>query len=253
MAEPAKYLFDRNLAPGAAVQEPPEVRIERQLRQEFERELAAVRQSEYERGQKDGMTAALESLEAKMDEAVGQLVDSTAQITASLDKECSAIRSEAIMVALAASERLASDLIRNEPIKLLESLFSQCLEHLGDAPHIAIRVSDEFAERLQEKVTAIAERRGFAGKIIVLGDPETQSGDCRIEWADGGISRDFESLRANVAAVIKRHLATRRNGAAEPETPAEPEKREIPVMPPVVLDPPTGSEMPQPNDTGEIS
>lgn len=253
MAETAKYLFDRNLEETATITEPPDVLIKRQLRQVFERELAAARQSEYERGRSDGSVAALESLEAKTDAAVGQLVDRAAQILAGLDKECSVIRSDGVKVALAASELLADDLIRSQPIKLLESLFSQCLEYLSDAPHIAIRVSDAFAERLQKKVAAIAEQRGFTGKIIVLGDPETQTGDCRIEWADGGISRDLESLRENAKEIVSRHLATHRTGEAEPEVPANPGRVEPPVMPPVIPGPLPGTKTTQPNDAGEIS
>lgn len=245
MAETAKFLFDRNLeAPAAAAET-----IERELRQEFERELAMVRQEEYERGQAD----ALESLEAKIDEAVGQLLDRSAQILSGLEKECSIIRCEAVKVALAASERLAGELIHREPVKLLESLFSQCLEHLNDAPHIAIRVHDAFAERLQKKVTATAEQRGFAGKIIVLGDPETQTGDCRIEWADGGISRDFEDLRASVTEIVRRYLSTRQNGAAEPGTPAETGNDPIPAKIPDSQGVLIGTKPTHPNNAGEIS
>lgn len=243
MAETAKYLFDRNLeAPAAAAQS-----LERQLRQEFEQELATARQKEYERGQTD----ALQSLEAKIDEAVGQLVDSAAQILVNLEKECSIVRGEAVKVALAASERLAGELIHREPVKLLESLFSQCLEHLNDAPHIAIRVSDACAERLQKKVTATAEQRGFAGKIIVLGDPETQTGDCRIEWADGGISRDFEHLRASIAGIVQRYLATRQNGAAEPETSAEAGDDPAPATTPDEHSMRIAAQPTQPNNAGE--
>lgn len=245
MAEPAKFLFDRNLeAPAAAAET-----LERQLRQEFEQELAIARRQEYERGQTD----ALESLDAKMDEAVGQLVNRSAQILLDLEKECNIIRSEAVKVALAASESLAGELIHREPVKLLESLFSQCLEHLNDAPHIAIRVSDAFAERLQKKVVATAEQQGFPGKIIVLGDPETRTGDCRIEWADGGISRDFEQLRASVAEIVSRYLATRQNGAAEPGASAEPGNDPTPAKIPDSQDMLAGTEPTQPNNAGEIS
>ncbi|MDH3580695.1 MAG: FliH/SctL family protein [Hyphomicrobiales bacterium] len=249
MAETAKFLFDRNLeAPAAAAQT-----LERELRQEFEKELAIARAQEYERGRAD----ALASLEAKIDQAVGQLVDISAEILTGLDKECSAIRGEAVKVALAASERLAGDLIHREPIKLLEALFAQCLEHLNDAPHIAIRVNDAFAEPLQQKVAATTEQRGFAGKIIVLGDPETQTGDCRIEWADGGISRNFEQLRASVAEIVGRYLSTRQNGAGEPEIPPKPANNPAPADDPALAKQPDALAVPlapqptQPNNAGE--
>ena len=32
--------------------------------------------------------------------------------------------------------------------------------------------------------------RGFEGRLVVLAEPEIAPGDCRIEWADGGVVRD---------------------------------------------------------------
>ena len=235
MAQPAKYLFDRNLDTAAVRAEPLKVTLERELRRGFEEELARERRSEYERGRQDGERAARESIEAATGAAVEQLVASADGILSRLAEESAAIRADAFKVAVAASEVLAGELIRRQPTALLESLFSQCLEHLGDAPHVALRVNDALADSLQAKVATIAEQRGFKGRIIVLGDPETRCGDCRIEWADGGIVRDFERLRLSVADIVNRHLHADRpasqasradtppNGAATP--PARPVSR----------------------------
>ncbi len=208
MGEAVKYLFDRNFEAPAPDAEPPEIVIERELRSQFEQELAAARASEYERGRNDGSHEARQSLEATTDQAVAQLVQQAGSILDRLDDECRSTRSEAIQVALTAAERLAGELIQREPTALLESLFSKCLEYLGEAPHIAIRVNDALAERLQDKIQETAARQGFPGKVIVLGDPETQTGDCRIEWADGGVTRDFEKLKLNVNEIVRRHLAS---------------------------------------------
>jgi len=202
MAEAAKYMFDRDLEAPVTIAEPPEVIVERQLRAEFEQQLEEAR----DQGRREGEEEARKSLEAKADAALEQLVIKAESILGHLQDECRIIRSEAMQTALAASRCLAGELIEREPMALLEALFRECLEHLGQAPHIAVRVHDSLAERFQEKSAAIAEQHGFRGKIIVLGDPETRSGDCRIEWADGGIARDFESLNAAVVKIVNHHL-----------------------------------------------
>lgn len=231
MRQPAKYLFDRQLDATAAPSEPPELVAERRLRTEFERELAEARKAEYDRGRAEGVRTALQSLEAQTREAAGQLVENAAALLEGLESECRAIRAEAVRIALMASERFAGELVRRDPTALLEAMFARCLENLATAPHVAIRVNDALAEPLQKKVSAIAAERGFSGKVIVLGDPETDRGDCRIEWADGGIARDFDSLRRHIAGIVQRHLeashssraacagAPKANGAA-PASPA---------------------------------
>ena len=215
MAQSAKYLFDRNFEQPVVAADPPEVVVERELRAEFEAQIARVRDEEYQRGRADGEREALQSLDAQTSERAAALVDQSQQILEHIESECDAIRADAIRIAAAAADRLAGELVRREPATLLEGLFAQCLEHLGDAPHIAIRVDTAVAERLQEKVNAVATERGFAGKIIVLGDPETPHGDCRIEWADGGLTRDFDSLRGKVNEIVERHLAGHGNPPAQ--------------------------------------
>lgn len=224
MAQAAKFLFDRNFETPANDAEPPEVLRERELRRQFDIELHAAREAEYQRGLAEGREQAAQSREAGTQKAVTQLAASAKNILQKLDNECAAIRSEAVQIAVAAANCLAAELVRNQPTALLEALFSECLEHLSDAPHVAVRVHDSIAGQLQEKLNAAADAKGFTGRIIVLGDPETAKGDCRIEWADGGISRNFESLRLSISEIVARHLAAKGNhagnGTAKPAAPA---------------------------------
>ena len=60
---------------------------------------------------------------------------------------------------------------------------------------------------------AIAEERmkvsGFAGRLIVLGDPEIRMGDGRLEWADGGLVRDINAISSEINTRISAYLAAR--------------------------------------------
>lgn len=207
MAVAQKYLFDRNFEAPEPEAEPPEAVLERNLRQEFEQTIADTKASAYEQGRADGAMEALESIEARTEKAAGEVVEGISTLLRRLNTECASIRAEAIRVAVAAAERLAGELIAREPTTLLESLFAECLEEFADAPHIAVRVNDALSEDLQERFARIARERGITGQIIVIGDPETARSDCRIEWADGGVSRNFESLRLGVTEIVERYLA----------------------------------------------
>ena len=59
-----------------------------------------------------------------------------------------------------------------------------------------------------------ARERGFEGRIVVLGEPDMNAHDVRIEWADGGIVRDQARIEAAAAEI----LASARAGRASTRT-----------------------------------
>ena len=67
---------------------------------------------------------------------------------------------------------------------------------------------------LRERLQGIAEGRGFEGKLIVLAEAAIAPGDCRLEWADGGLARDRAQLEAAITDAVDRYLAVRRQTAA---------------------------------------
>ena len=58
----------------------------------------------------------------------------------------------------------------------------------------------------------LAHENGFAGRLVVLGDPVIAPGDGRIEWADGGFSIETERMtqlvRQAVLDVFPAHSST---------------------------------------------
>ena len=43
----------------------------------------------------------------------------------------------------------------------------------------------------------------------MLGEPDIADGDCRIEWADGGMTRDRAAAEALIAETVDRFVAAR--------------------------------------------
>ena len=88
-----------------------------------------------------------------------------------------------------------------------------CFAPLRAAPHLVIRLSDVDAEPIQNELKRLVSERGFEGRLVVLGEPGMARGDCRIEWADGGIVLNHAAIVADIEAAIARHLPA--------ETPAD--------------------------------
>lgn len=206
MAEAARYLFDRTFETPTRRKQSEGSVAARQQQEEWERKMAEACCTAYEEGRAEGEEAARKSLEAQTHALVGELLQNVDNTLKAAKGEIDSIRCEAIKIGSLTANVLADQLIERSPALNLESVFTEALEHMGDAPHIAVTVNDGLVDDMQKLVSAVAAERGFTGNIVVLGDPETIRGDCNLQWADGGITVDLEQKRAAVMRIVRRHL-----------------------------------------------
>jgi len=228
MAEAARYMFDRKFDGPVKGGEPKKAVAARKMQEEWERKMAEACCKAYEEGRSDGEAEALKSIEEATRAETSVLLDGAKKLLGDVEQECDHIRQRAIELATITANLLAEELIARMPSINLEVLFTDALEHMGDAPHIALTVNDALAESVQTSVKSIAAERGFTGKIVVLGDPETKKGDCALQWADGGVSLDFEKTRSRISRLVQRHLdrlisqPSEASQAQEPDAPPRP-------------------------------
>lgn len=204
MAEAVRYLFDRTFEVAAK----GDGGVPRKIQEEWESKMAEACCTAFEEGRAEGEAEARKGIELETRDQVGALLKCAEQLLNNVKLECDSIRREAIELAGTTATLLAGEMIERMPSAYLETLFAEALEHAGDAPHIALTVNDALVDTIQKTITLIAAERGYTGKIIVLGDPETRTGDCCLQWADGGISVNFEKTRNAIARIVQRHLDT---------------------------------------------
>jgi flagellar assembly protein FliH len=123
------------------------------------------------------------------------------------------LEAEAVEVAVAVARKLAPALIAREPFAEVAALASECFRQLVAAPHVVVRVNDALYAATREKLEEIVRASGFDGRLVVLAETDIAPGDCRIEWADGGINRDRAASEAAIAEVVTRYVVARRNVA----------------------------------------
>ena len=73
-----------------------------------------------------------------------------------------------------------------------------------------VRVNGALYGDAKEKLEEIARMRGFEGRLVVMAEADVAPGDCRIEWADGGLKRDRETTDAAITEAVGRYIASRR-------------------------------------------
>ena len=217
MAEPAKYIFDRSFEASAGRHKTLEALVEQRLRADFERQLDEARQTARAEGQADGERAALQSIDGQLAETVAALTGRLEALSQEMQSHCTRCHEHAVELAATAAGKLAGELVARAPLGLLETFFANCLEPITDAPHIVIRINDGLVEAAEARFAALAQSHGLTGNLALHGDPELAMGDCRIEWADGGIARNAAELGDALERKIEAYLETVRAGAPHPE------------------------------------
>jgi flagellar assembly protein FliH len=206
MGARAKFLFDVDFAAGS--QREPTITLAEHATKLAEAEEAA-RARGYAQGERDAqveisrrIASTLESIATGIEAAAGALKAIEAKL------EC-----EAVEVAVAVARKLAPNLIEREPFAEITALASGCFRELVAAPHIVVRVNEGLYAAAREKIEDIARAHAFGGRLVALGEPDIAAGDCRIEWADGGVRRDAGATDRAIGEAVARYISARRDFA----------------------------------------
>jgi len=208
MGAAPKFLFDVDFGPAAEVKSPAVPAVEHAAA------LAAAEARGYQAGMNAAEAQARTEAERRLALAFERISAGVEQLRASLRRVEDKFEAEAVEVALAVGRKLAADLIAQEPFAEITALADQCFREMISAPHIVVRVNAELYSDAKQRLEEIARARGFEGRLVVMSEPDIAAGDCRIEWADGGLKRDRAATEAAIAEAVGRYIAARRDAAA---------------------------------------
>ena len=200
MNAPAKFLFEDDFAANAKPAKPMV--------------SLAAHQSALARAEEDGFRRGAAAAETQIAGRTAAACERIAQTLAGLTQGLGGIEArleaESVEVAFAVARKLAPELIAMEPFKEVATLAASCFRQLVAAPHVVVRVAEAIYESTHQRLEEIARMHGFDGRLVVLAEPGMALGDCRIEWADGGLSRDRAGTEAVIGEAVARYVAARR-------------------------------------------
>ncbi len=210
MTAPGRFMFDVDFGPAAKDAAPTISTAQHE---------AAIAEAEA-RGYRNGMNAAeaqaRTEAERRLASAFERIATGLEQLRTSLKAVEDRFEAEAVEVALAVGRKLATELIAREPFAEIAALADQCFRELLAAPHLVVRVNGALYRDAKDKLEEMARARGFDGRLVVMAEADIAPGDCRIEWADGGLKRDRAATEAAIAESVGRYIASRRGGAMMP-------------------------------------
>jgi flagellar assembly protein FliH len=209
MGAPAKFLFDLDFAPQSATKE----------RAATSAEIAAQIADAEARAYREGFDAAQREAKAESDRraalALEEIGISLKGVAGRFSEIEARMETEAVDVALAVARKLCKELVAAEPLTEIMALVQDCFRHLTSTPHLVVRINDALYEKAREGIDQLAKRSGFEGRLVILAEPGIATGDCKIEWADGGVTLDRGTIEAKINELVGRYLTTR-NPAQDP-------------------------------------
>ncbi len=207
MAAPAKFLFDTDFSA------PDRSRERAATAAEVAQKVAAAEARAY----RDGFDAGQREAKAESDrrgalalEEIKIAMQAIASRYAGIETR---METEAVDVAVAVARKLCSALIAAEPLGEITGLVADCFSHLVATPHLVVRINDQLYDAAHPRIEHLAKASGFQGRLVVLAEPEIATGDCRIEWADGGVVLERAAIEAKIEELVGRYVASRKGGA----------------------------------------
>lgn len=201
MSAPAKFMFDIDFgAPKPA---------NTVLLAEHEAKVVEAETRGYRKGFAAGQQEAASESARRLAIAMEGIAHSLSILTRGLSGVELRVEAEAVEVAVATGRKLAEALIAREPFAEVEALAKSCFRELVNTPHVVVRVNDALYSDVQAKLANIARETGFDGRLLVLAEPDIAVGDCRIEWADGGMTRDRAAADALISDTVQRFVEGR--------------------------------------------
>jgi flagellar assembly protein FliH len=206
MAQPAKFMFDMDFAaPDKAREKPPTAA-------EIAQKVASAEAKAY----RDGFDAAQREAKVESDrraalalEEIGIAIKGIASRFTGIETR---METEAVDVAVAVARKLCSELVAAEPLGEITGLVKDCFSHLVSTPHLVVRINDELYEGARERIEQLSKQSGFEGRLVILAEPQVPTGDCKIEWADGGVVLERAAIEAKINELVGRYMASRGQG-----------------------------------------
>ena len=203
MAAPAKFLFDVDFAA------PDKARAPVVTPAEIAEKIANAEAHAY----RAGFDAAQREAKAESDRRAALALEEIGVAISSISSRFSAIETrmetEAVDVAVSVARKLCNELIATEPLTEVMALVHDCFKHLVATPHIVVRINDQLYDEARERIEKLARQSGFPGKLVILAEPEIAGGDCKIEWADGGVLLERAAIETKINELVGRYMASR--------------------------------------------
>ena len=199
-------------------------------------ELENARSSAYQQGRQDGMADALNGIEKQISLSLDDILNRLPAVFDEQKRYAQSLQDDALKLCQAIMHKLAPALIQSREAVEVEYVVREAFGFLTNQPKVIIRVPEAVEPHLRDKTDLMASRVGYEGEVVLVGDPELDTTDCRISWFAGAVESSRADTWADIDSIVNRALSN-----------------DMPPADTITDAPEHVVETPQPNDTEATS
>lgn len=185
-----------------------------------EDELKAAERDGYQKGFLDGVTEGknqAENEQARIDVQLTEMVATFAGHYAplfALYRDMLRLQAAQLpQIAYTVAKKVAGDALEKNGQAFIEQICTRCVSTMMHEPKLIITVHESLQKTLENKIQQAARTLQMGGEITVVGDATIAPANCRIDWKNGAMVRDTESLWQQVEQVVASMVASGQNEA----------------------------------------
>ncbi len=171
-----------------------------------EDDLARAHAEGLAEGRKKAAAEAADSVERRLAEAIDSLDGRLSELFAHRQDADNRAAGEATLVATAIARKMVPEFYRRNAAGEIEHAVTTVLDQMLEPSTLTVRTNELLRDEVSERITALTQQRGFAGRVTVTADPNLPEGDCRVEWAGGGAELNAAAKWREIDAIIERNL-----------------------------------------------
>jgi flagellar assembly protein FliH len=195
---PRKFMFDRSFDDATVVHRAQE-RKPVLMKPE---QIDALRKEGFDAGFDAGKQADKDEQMVRLSLLMTLIEENITAVVARLDQMAREQEVNARHLVLAIAKKLLPTFTAQNGMQEIEALLAETLREMVREPRLVVRVHEGQFDIINERIQAIAVQRAYPGKVIVLADDDVAAGDCRVEWADGGVERNTQATWRAVEQTI---------------------------------------------------
>lgn len=175
-----------------------------------EDELAAAKDIAFEQGRQQGQKEQREARETHVADTLKVIADGFSRLFAAETVRESVFEKESLRLAVATLDLIFPSLNEKLGHEEVHKIIEKTLIDHRKTKEIKISVPQGLKGEIETLISRI--RSGEHEEVLwrVLEDPALSPGDCRLEWSDGGATRDSlrtaRDIRRNIEAVLRERL-----------------------------------------------
>jgi flagellar assembly protein FliH len=162
-------------------------------------EVETIRKEAHATGRQEALAEATHAQAV----ALSAIAQSATILIEQFDRHVEKARQDSAALALVIARKLAGGALSIAPQPELEQFLCDCLHKLYREARLVVTVTPDNADYLRSRIDEIVVQNGFSGRVVLMPEPGMGPGDCRIEWAEGGIEKNFEATFASIEERLR--------------------------------------------------